>query len=297
MRDNKESDVIVNILKRMGFKTVEKQISPKEFEWNPDFYAQVDSRGIAILVRRTEDDIPDIFIQKIASTRSRLGKLEIFIVFLNKPQKSTIDKIALYGIGVMVLRRLELNVLSHSRNFSAKIQKVSGIKKAKQPTKMSVYPSSHQSDKERKIITDIISQVNKSFQVPIFTYLLEDHREREIQGLRKDMKDGINDTDIFIGIIKKEDSKAVRFEFKTAFLLLDGRKMKTHQLIIFVQDMPERSRDKNLVKLIDEIKRRKDLKYLSYYNLQDFETKARGEIYREIARLYKLMNLDSPFSD
>jgi len=293
---DKEFDTISATLKSMGFKTIEKQTSPKEFNWNPDFYAQIDGSGIAILVRRIEDNIPDIFIQKIASTKSRLNKLEIFVVFLNEPKRKTIEKIALYGIGVMALRNRKMPILSPSRNFSAKMRKISELKRLKKPPKMSVYPSSHQSDKERKIITDIVNQVNKSFQVPVFTYLLEDHREREIRGLNQDMVDNINDADIFIGIIRKEDSKNVLFEFKQAFLLLDGHKMKTHQLIIFVQDMPEKIRAKKLVKLIESIKKRKDLKYLSYYSLQDFKTKATTEIYHEIARLYKLKGLVSPFS-
>ena len=286
MLDSKILDTVEKISRKIGFTKVYRPLSPgaqelQGFTWTPDIYAVNNTKAIAFLIRENVD-VKEFFIQRIALTKSKLNHLNIFVLFLEKPKSSTIKMILRYHVGVALLGKYKINILGQSRNFSSRIKVAAASKKFRKPRQIVIYPSSIQEDLEREHVSKAANDLAGTMHVPIFVYLLENERGRGISGLYKDIDEKVPNSDIFIAIIKKEYSEAVEYEINTALSCL-----KTNQIIILVENVDESTRHEKLTKLVDEIKSRRDLKYLQYNDIFQFDVLVKREVYLEINSLSK----------
>lgn len=253
----------------MGFRKISFESSPKEFNWNPDIYAEKKNESIAIEIRESEE-IPEFFLQRMALTGGLMDKLLIYILFPFEPKKSIVKKIEEYNIGILILRKNRFEVLKKSKNFSKK-----RIKKIfKSPKVFVIFLSSKQSIPERKIAKNLIKT---------FEYFCDPNKVKLIchewegyenpKKIWERIKDDINKSEFFVSVLSYEYSPIVQREIIYAF-------HQKKKISILVKLISVSRRDKKLNEFIKKIEVENWIKYANYDSLEDFKQRFLSELFR-----------------
>jgi len=283
---DKIESIILNlkkILKVQKYKIVEK--TPKELFLKPDVLIKKNKGFEALLVRQS-DSIPEVLVQRIASTKLTKNKLKIYIVFCQKPKLSLIEMVSLYGIGVKYFLKNTLVIIKQSKDFSTLKQKVlkKGMKKKKKIPQQNIFISSHQIIEERKIAEEIIKDLRDSNTWPIFPIKVEDDPRYDIKKTKNCIDRNMEDSELFLGILAEEYRPDVNYEIKKAFKIF-----LTKDIFIFVKSL--KKRPQRLTKLIEWIKEQKNIKYLEYIDVRDFKIKLMRVLILKIKQIHKELKI------
>lgn len=278
---------VENIIKKQRYKIVAKL--PKGFTWKPDILAQKGSDLIAFLIRGS-DTVPEVLIQRIASTKLLKNKLGIYIVFPRKPKKNTIKTICLYGIGIKFINKHSLDTLNKSKDFSSKAVglKQKNRKTAKMP-RTDIFVSSHQTIDEREAAKFVVDDIRSSHRFPVFVTFVEEDSRYAIPETKKCIIRNMDDSEWFIGILAEEFRPIVKYEIQKA--LKDY--FRSSDIFMFVKNIKDRQKPLN--KLIEWIETQNTIKYHPYTDVRDFKQKLRHILMLRISKVHKKLGI--PFME
>ncbi len=283
---------LVGILKEMGYPHVELESSPEGFNVNADIYARNSNKAMAIFLRN-RPHVPEFLIHRIATTKSPILDVRIYIVFLAGLDKDSAENVSLYGIGVAKLAHGELEILSPSINFSDRApEKEEKLREAaKKVSQIDVFPSTIQNEDEREAIVSIVTEIRETHQVPIFEKLVEKDRRYTITEteVRKNIVAYLKETDIFVCALGEKHSKMVDFEVRNSFRYVDNGR-----IIVLVKSVSKNKRDRKQNILINWLQGRKH-KYLPYVDIADFVRTVRKQLYLEVRSFYTEAGVECPY--
>jgi hypothetical protein len=280
---------IENILKRQGYNFV-KEDFPKELTWEPDLLTRRKGELFAFLIRKA-NDIPEVFVQRIAETKLTKNKIHIGIIFCKKPKLNSIKLISLYGIGAFYLSGNTLIEISRSK---LRLSRKTGIskprkEKIKKMPHTDIFVSSHQVIAERGNAKKIIDKLRNDYQFPIFAILIEEDSRYPINKTKKCIHENMARAEMFVGIIAEQYRPIVSYEIKRAF----NAAFKSRDILIFVKTLKLRS--VLLDGLIKWIEQRNTVKYLEYTDERDFNSKLEKALMIKIRNIHKRLNI--PFME
>lgn len=286
------------ILKRKGFEKITFNPIVTSLNWSFDIFAEKKNEAIAVEFRKN-DNIPDIFIERINKIKKFSKKLTIYLIFQKKPRNSTISLLKDIGIGIMVFHEKRFYYLSSSRDFSRKkaIPKKKRRIKEKPMHQIFVYPSSKQYEqdgksicKERNIICKIIRNFNQTHGIAIHPKLVECDMRNDRKFKLKITKN-LKESHIFIGVIREMYSKYVEYEMRKVFSYIDDM-----NLILILKknmisdDIDDKEKQTKLIKFVQS-----KTSHIPYSNLNDFESQVSNKLIKMIDLLYKKNRSKSPF--
>ena len=193
---------------------------PTSFQWRPDLRLKKGKENLAFLIRET-NEISENWFQRMSATRSKRKILYNYIVFRKKPTTSTLAIANSYGIGVLVLIGKEFITILASRNFGQYVSpKVRIVKRPKQMEKTKIFISSHQVIPERSISVKLIKRIEREDNFPIYPVLVEDDPRwgGSTSETLSAIKDNLESSHWFVGILAEEFREWVEKEFKLQYL-------------------------------------------------------------------------------
>lgn len=257
---------------------------------------------IAIEVRKNASSLPPMpFFEAIKKISNNAKHCEVYLAIPGTPTSKIISVLKKYGIGIITLDEGKISFLLKSKEFSKK--KTANDVKHKQKSQIFVYPSSRQRKnsevtsktlEERKRIYQIVKDFRETNLIPIFTKEIETDSSGGTK-FREKMKKGVEESHIFIGVIKNPYSKQVEFEFKLAI----ERKRRLQILILRYEgklqsELEEKESIHRQTKLVKRVENN-GVVHLPYHNLNQFEIILRRNLMQIINKLYRKQNLPSPF--
>jgi len=298
-----EGEILKNVsenLKKRGFKKILINNSPKSLFWSFDLYAEDKKMAWAIEIRKN-DEVNNVFIEKIKRIKKYAKPLLLYVLFLRPPKKKTFSILKSEGVGILVLKEKEIFVVLNSKNFSKKFMKKKvtkkKLKKERKMPQINVFVSSKQYEKqggkilkERVKICNIINEIKNTHPIPIFPLLVEN----TFDGGRKfkvKITKNIRKSDIFICALKEDYGEYIEYEIKKAFEhILDKR-----LILIFVKNVNPENIEKPQLKLIQYVRKTRKIQTLPYSGIPDFDSLVRQYLMKMITHLYKKNKIKSPF--
>lgn len=294
---NENYKKIAEILKEKGFKKIylDDAITPY-FKWTFDIFAESKNNAVGLEYRKDEN-ISDLFLENILSIKKFFKKLLIYIIYERKPQRSTIDTLSQNGIGIMIFKNNTLFILQDSKDFSK--EKVKKTKKEiKTMHQFYLYPASCQYEtpkripcKERQLIHEIVSDFNRRNTVPIHVKRPEKDK-RFGKDFKKSMRVNIDESKIFIAVLKEEYSENVEYEIRKAAKNIKEKRLNKKLTLFLRRDIPETKFDKKQLKLIKFVETID--KHLPYSNKEDFKDVLIQNLIGMINLMYHKEKIKSP---
>lgn len=308
MQENKILERLSTFFSKEGFRKIYTAVIVESIGWAFDVVAENKHETIAIEFRKNEQ-ILDIFLNKIDSITRHDKKLFIYVALEKTPRYSIIALLNRYGIGIIIIQRNRIFFLTKSKDFSKKakykikIKKVAKRKPGKKRKKkyktmhqINVFISSKQYDqnkekrlKERTKITKIIRNIDRRHSVPISPCLIERVYEDDIQFKRKITKN-MKKCHIFICALTEKYGDYVECEVKKALKIF---KNKDFILLLKIDRAPSEF-DKEQLDLIKYIEKHKN--YIAYSGYGEFEDIINDYLLKVIGTLYEKNKSKSPFS-
>ena len=256
-------EIISNLLVRnYGFKEkdIRKNYSIKDLSWTPDLYAVKGHEKWAIEVK-TIKSFPDVIIQQISNELIKEKSPQFFIATTPENIKFFRIRCKKYGIGLLEISKNKLKLIISP--FKRSIKKP--IKNFR-PNVFYIFLSSKAELKERieakkngKVFEDMYSP---------HKIVLKCHEYTSYSSPNKvwlKIKEDINKSHGFIGILNGEYRRMVDKEIKYAFRKWKGNKKR---IKIMVKTMDVKNRDKKQNKLIQYIQN--NIKHSNYDGISDF---------------------------
>ncbi|MFH1770121.1 MAG: hypothetical protein ABH828_01040 [archaeon] len=303
---------VSEFLKKQGYPKI--SISPilKNISWSFDILAENDKEALAIEYRKN-DNILDIFIERIKSIKKHPKKLKIYLLFEKVPKSATLNFLKKEEIGIILIKKSKIFYFLNSKDFSKnpppkKIPIKKKEKKFKPMHQIWVYPCSKQFEldgkticKERNIICKVVRRY-KGKKIPI-DYRLPEDDMRNDKKFKKKILENLNESHIFIGSISTRYSKYIKFEIENVFdfikdkllILLLKKNMRIDEIegdeINLRKQKYKRTQQLNLILFIET-----KTNHIPYSSLNEFENKVDDSIMKMIHHLYKKNGSKSPYS-
>jgi len=268
-----------------GFSVIQNYIIPG-IVWRFHLFVKKDKSTYAIEIRRKNDSPPDIFFERVISHVKKI-KTKIFVAFEDLPSKEVIRTLKKAGLGTIFFQN---NVPSFVYPYVEKKSR----KKINNMHQIFVFPSSRERDSsgsylaERCKIGEIVRELY-DLEIPIHVKLVED--DWKTTNFYKTMRESINVSHLFIGVIRGPFSKHLNYEFNRALKLI-GQNYCLF-LTCEIKGIEDKWRNdcewKGLLKKIE-----KRSKHIPYHSLRDFETKVRKFLFVKTKELYSIAKCEYP---
>lgn len=291
---------LTNLFKRQGFSSIKVQPITPDLKWSFDLFAENKKEAVAIEIRKN-DNIPQIFIDRIKAINTYKKKLNIFIVFDKKPRDSSISILKSLGLGVIIFKNNKLYPLFFSKDFSSKKSKKKKVtkkrkkRKTKDMHKITVFVSSKQYEpdkkttlKERKKICKVIKDIQRRHEIPIFARLVENDI-RDNKKFKRKITKNMKECHICICALNESYSEFIEHEFKKALQIIKNKKL----ILALKKEMKPIEIEPQQSKLIKYVE--KHTSHVPYSSLTDFEDQLHSNLLKMIDLLYSKYGCKSPF--
>ena len=289
---------ITLVLKKKGYSKVKKHPILSKIRWSFDLVAEMKGEIYAFEYRKN-DNILEIFYERMISVKKYPKRLRIFLIFSKPPRRTIQVKLEKIGIGIIIFKDKKLYQFSDSKDFSSdKLKKKKKkVKKQKQMEHILVFVSSKQNEmsggkilSERNAMSKIILTLNNRHNIPIHPCLIEYDKTGATQFKRKITKH-MKKCSMFVCALTEEYGEFVEYEIKKAFELIpDTKAMLIMQKVMKLDEINE-----NQATLIDFIYEKKNFITLPYSSNIQFKDLVHANLIKMVSNHYAKKRIKSPF--
>jgi hypothetical protein len=255
----------VEIYLRQKKYIISKEKTPKWFSYSPNIIAKKDNDTLGIYIREG-NSMPEVLIQRISSSSSIKRKVKFEIIFLKKPNSTTIQLLNLYGLGIGYIVKAKVKEIQTIKPvLTKKISKNKGPQHKKMPT-TEIFISSHQDIEERQEAKKLIEEFFPTHKIPFSPVLVEDDFSFTFSETKKCIDHNLNISELFLGILAEQYRPWVSKEIKKIFKMRNP-----NEIIIFIKS--NKKTKTNWKNLTSWIIKQKNVKYFEYVDTTEFKRK------------------------
>ena len=266
---------IINHFEGLGFTQLDDGTNFNEIALAPNFLFEKDSVIKALVIRESSTSLPLSIIQRFSESKRISDRtLELFFVFLSKPNRTILGNCKNFAVGILYLNdKSEIEIYTESRQLKGR--PVIGTIPRTQ-----LFFSSRQHLEERVLANEIVNDQRDSLRVPIFSMLVENDQQysNDIRKLWPVICRCMDECQYVLVILNGEYRKIIDRETKRALEYYDPEDI----LFYIKNDKQTKDEWKDLITRVTS----NNVKYTDYIDLRDFKLKFNQRLMKIIINLH-----------